>query len=248
MRCPKCGYISFDHQDTCKKCAKNIGEAVAEINGTIYEAPVPTFLNMGSTAGFSGRGAAELSVIPDQRTTENDDAFPLDAVSGISFIEEDEIILTEDSDDLVMDLDGFGEVSPREEFTLELAEDQDASQAKPSSLDFGDLDISDLAPPPKESMEPVTARPSLAEELQMVRAEPVARAAEIEPEQVKAPPTRSTGLEDLNVSGLDLETTTPLVTAGAAGKRYIPSVRTGTALDSFDIDLDDLFTENINEK
>lgn len=248
MRCPKCGYISFDHQEICKKCAKNISEAVAEVYGTAHDAPVPTFLTLGPTAGFSGRGAPETSVMQERMGTGGDDEFTLGEDNGIAFVDDDEVILADDGDELVMELEGFSDVSPREEFTLELAEDQEGSEVKPPSLDFGDLDISDLAPPHKELMEPVAASQSLGEELQLVSAEPVARVSEIEAPPVKAPTVRSTGLEDLNVSGLDLDATAKLVADGVAGSRYIPSVKTGTALDSFDIDLGDLFTENKNVK
>jgi len=249
MRCPKCGYISFDHQETCKKCAKNIGDAVTEINGTVYEALVPTFLNVGTTAGFSGRSSSvELSAMQERVGTEREDEFAMGEESGIAFIDDEEIILTDDSEELIMDLDGFNEVSPREEFTLELGEEHGAGEAKPPSLDFGDLDISDLAPPLKESMAPVTASQPFEEELQLARSEPVAGISEIEPEQLKAPTARPNGLEDLNVNGLDLDATAKLVASGATGKRYIPSVKTGTALDSFDIDLGDLFAENKNVK
>ena len=50
-------------------------------------------------------------------------------------------------------------------------------------------------------------------------------------------------MEDLNFNGLDLETPSKIVSGSAAGKRYLPSVKTGTALDKFDIDLGDLFSD-----
>jgi hypothetical protein len=32
MKCPKCGYTSFDHNDTCPKCKKNISDTRAKLN------------------------------------------------------------------------------------------------------------------------------------------------------------------------------------------------------------------------
>lgn len=248
MRCPKCGYISFDHQEICKKCAKNIGDTVAEVNGTVYEALAPVFLNLGAQSGFSGGGSsAEGSAPQGWAVAEHGEALAMGEEGGITFVDDDEIILADEDEEVIMDLDGFTEVSPREEFTLELGADDGGGEIKPPSLDFGDLDISDLAPPAKESVEPRAAVGlTLAEELQLSRAEPIAELSEIEPEPVAAPAPQPTGLEDLYIDGLDLDSPAPSVAGDVSGKRYIPSVKTGTALDSFDIDLGDLFAENKN--
>ncbi|MCF8057615.1 MAG: hypothetical protein K9K37_13390 [Desulfocapsa sp.] len=45
MRCPKCGYISFDHVETCLKCQKNIAGST-EVQGTTYQAASPSFLKV----------------------------------------------------------------------------------------------------------------------------------------------------------------------------------------------------------
>jgi len=244
MRCPKCGYISFDHQETCKKCAKNIGDTVAEVNGTVYEALAPVFLNVGTQSCFPERGSSAEAPL-ERAVAEHGDALAMGEEGGITFVDDDEIILADEGEEVIMDLDRFTEVSPRAEFTLELGEGDGGRETKSPSLDFGDLDISDLAPPAKESVEPRAAVGlTLAEELQMSRAEPIAELSEIEPEQVAAPTPKPTGLEDLYVEGLDLDSPAPSVAGDVTGKRYIPSVKTGTALDSFDIDLGDLFAEN----
>lgn len=43
MRCPKCGYTSFDNQDRCKKCKKRLSSA-ATLMGTVINATPPSFL------------------------------------------------------------------------------------------------------------------------------------------------------------------------------------------------------------
>ena len=48
------------------------------------------------------------------------------------------------------------------------------------------------------------------------------------------------GLEGLDTGGLDLDTTA----GGADSGKVMPSVKTGTALDDFDIDLGDLITSD----
>ena len=46
MRCPKCGYISFDHLEECRKCNKNIKAVSDSLYGSIYNVQPPTFLNL----------------------------------------------------------------------------------------------------------------------------------------------------------------------------------------------------------
>ncbi len=43
MKCPKCGYISFDHNKNCPKCKKSLREEAAKMNLPDYE-PAPPFL------------------------------------------------------------------------------------------------------------------------------------------------------------------------------------------------------------
>lgn len=51
MRCSKCGYISFDHLDSCRKCHKPM--AVTEMKGTTCFAVVPLFLDPSQGAKVS---------------------------------------------------------------------------------------------------------------------------------------------------------------------------------------------------
>lgn len=44
MRCPKCGFISFDHLDNCLKCNKEIKDFSDDLHGSVFKVPVPTFL------------------------------------------------------------------------------------------------------------------------------------------------------------------------------------------------------------
>lgn len=47
MRCPKCGYISFDHLENCLKCKKPIKGISNELTGAVHNVAVPTFLRFG---------------------------------------------------------------------------------------------------------------------------------------------------------------------------------------------------------
>ena len=64
MRCPKCGYISFDHLVNCKKCTRDLSDSREALNLPDFEPQVPFLL--GSLVGeIQGGGAAykqELSL------------------------------------------------------------------------------------------------------------------------------------------------------------------------------------------
>ncbi|MGM0682139.1 MAG: hypothetical protein ACQES8_07955 [Thermodesulfobacteriota bacterium] len=44
MRCPKCGYISFDQEETCANCSRSLQEFSAEIKGTGLKVEKTSFL------------------------------------------------------------------------------------------------------------------------------------------------------------------------------------------------------------
>ena len=46
MRCPKCGYISFDNVEKCLKCRKNIGDASSLFQGSVLNVATPIFLKL----------------------------------------------------------------------------------------------------------------------------------------------------------------------------------------------------------
>ena len=240
MRCPKCGYISFDHQEICRKCNKNIGDTVTEINGTVCDALAPSFLQLEVKEHFSAQTFHPKSTEEKVILAESGSGFAMNDVTDVDlFQSEEEIAFADDSEELVMDLDDFNEVSLQEEYTLDLKEDHGGLEKNLPPLDFGDLDISDLAPPEKEE-----EIKYFEEELKLAGKEPVAAQSENSPQREKVPVAKSTGLEDLQVNGLNLDSPTRFVAGGAAGKHYLPSVKTGTALDKFDVDLGELFAQN----
>ena len=44
MRCPKCGYISFDNVEKCLKCKKNISATAKLFQGSVLNVAAPVFL------------------------------------------------------------------------------------------------------------------------------------------------------------------------------------------------------------
>ena len=204
MRCPKCGFVSYDLTETCGKCGKNISGAAKELHGTVASVGAP---------GFLRAAIAELD---------------LDAAQG-----------GETEAEVAFDM------GADEETVIDLGGDEGPS-LEAGSLDLG---IAEAATEPVElgsfeepaAEEPVFAMPTEEPEaagFEISDLAPPQEAAE-EPEfaAAKAPPSKSQsaglGLADLKVEGIDLEV------APAKGKA-MHSVKTGTALDEFDIDLGEL--------
>lgn len=184
MRCPKCSFISFDFQETCVKCGKNISAAAEELHGTVASMAPPAFLKFDFTE-------AEPEV--EEAAAEG---FEAEAEQEFDLGGEEEV---------AVDLGAEGEAAEEggEDFAIEAEEEPE-------------MDMADLAPAEEEAV---------AEDFEV--------SAEEEPATKEA---AGQGLADLNVEGVDLETAPPAPEQG----KVMPSVKTGTALDDFDIDLGDL--------
>jgi hypothetical protein len=97
-------------------------------------------------------------------------------------------------------------------------------------MDFGDIDISDLGPPEKEES-------VMDEQEENLSMESAANDDDVAPSPASE---GGKGLEDLQLDDLDLESPSP---PPAKGKKLAPGMKTGTALDDFDLDLGELFPE-----
>ena len=91
MRCPKCGFISFDHLETCKNCQKPLGDLIALIGGTTYDATPPMFLTV-SSADSAPASSSAAAVEPDILTA------PAAAQPMMHFEESDEQVFSLDED------------------------------------------------------------------------------------------------------------------------------------------------------
>jgi len=52
MKCPECGYISFDNNVVCPKCSKDISDQMKKLNLPTYKTNTPSML--GSLIGETG--------------------------------------------------------------------------------------------------------------------------------------------------------------------------------------------------
>ena len=233
MRCPKCGYISFDTLGSCKKCKKNIGELVEELEGTVFESPAPVFLHIEPGTTYS----------PAEKNTE-DGTSAEEKEAGPAFPP----IVEEEPEDVAMDgetetdgtiaFEDFEEVETTSEMVLDdETMNEVGTESDDLQLDFGDIDISDLAPPETDAEVTATESLTLDDDIETI--------AEMPADETPAPSlvAPGSGLEDLQVDNLDLDSPAPLVSGSKVGDKLMPSVKTGTALDDFDFDLGELITE-----
>ena len=66
MRCPKCGYVSFDFLDNCLKCSRDLSGSRGDLNLTDFRPQVPFLL--GSLVGEMEGGGARQALSFTQET------------------------------------------------------------------------------------------------------------------------------------------------------------------------------------
>ena len=66
MRCPKCGYVSFDHLNNCMKCSRDLSDCRQDLNLSDFKAEVPFLL--GSLVGEMEGGGAQQALSLTQET------------------------------------------------------------------------------------------------------------------------------------------------------------------------------------
>ncbi len=127
MRCPKCGYISFDRQRSCGKCSNDLTAVAEQLQGTVGKAAAPFFL--GAVLG--------------KKTPSHDEPEPV--------LQEEEAEET-----LALDEFETGAL-PTDEEELDFAgaplDDDDLEEQPLPSLGLEDIDVSDLVPPQEEEEE-----------------------------------------------------------------------------------------------
>ena len=204
MRCPKCGYISFDLVEKCTKCGKNISGAAEVLHGTTTSTDPPVFLKFDKEPEGALKEAAGE-----------------EAAAGME--EQEPLDLGEEEEEVFLDFSAE-ESAPSETETLDMEAGTEPDVAAAEMAAEPSMDISDLAPTEEEA--------EVEEAIEDAGTEEFALAEEETAEEMEA----AHELEDLKVEGIDLEPAPP---SGEQGK-VMPSVKTGTALDDFDVDLGDL--------
>ena len=184
---------------------------------------------------------ADAADSEEQKKPQEDEAPELDFSLDSGSAEADEQELPELSmdglDDLDMQLDDASSLSLKKETpaaTKKAPPKQEKATAAPeASLDLDEFDLSGLMPPSGGQDEQIEDLGGLSLES--------ADAGKGRKKDKK--PDGEQGLDmlsDLSIDGLDLDAPILPPASSAAGKKMRPAAKTGTALDSFDIDLGDL--------
>jgi len=127
MRCPKCGYISFDHLEKCLKCNKDIKATASSLFGSTYNIQAPTFL--------------KLPPQQQEESLEENDLFQEHSVDeGDDYVDEELEILVEDED---ADLEGDIRFAQDDETGLGLAEKDEAEDDGEIEIDFSQFEDAD---------------------------------------------------------------------------------------------------------
>jgi len=84
MRCPKCGYISFDRQKSCSRCSNDLTAVAEQLQGTVVKNAVPFFL--GTVLGARKSAVAE----PEPALRAEEEAIELNELEGQALPEEEE--------------------------------------------------------------------------------------------------------------------------------------------------------------
>lgn len=129
MRCSKCGYISFDHLDSCRKCHKPMADA--ELKGTTYPAVAPLFLQHAPEEDVS-EVVEEITDLldPDLALLADEDEVEIDF--GDNGVEDQALVIPEE----VLSPDR-GEISDGDDFDLSF----DADGTEPD-LSFDEENLS----------------------------------------------------------------------------------------------------------
>jgi hypothetical protein len=121
MRCPKCGFISFDHLTSCAKCGKDIAEVASELQGTSIKVATPMFL---STA---------LASFADREESFEEHAMESEVSAGIDFSMEEDMVSGE-----ALEMAGAGADI---DFSFEAEEAEEASGGEVQAEEEADFTI-----------------------------------------------------------------------------------------------------------
>ncbi|MFO7617363.1 MAG: hypothetical protein R6V75_08935 [Bacteroidales bacterium] len=197
MRCPKCGYISFDHLETCLKCKKDIKSAADALPGSVFNVATPVFLRFDrESVGKQDDDELVEAEMAEEMQLEDEDlevliADPQEEEQSKRVVtrERDAVAVREDEEEedreIDFDLSQFeesaktAETAPTESVAENLA--PGAGVAPVIEIPEELADISDLAPPKRETA--------------------LATPADIVTEQEAA----TDGLSDLRLDDLDLD-------------------------------------------
>ncbi|KPK26451.1 MAG: hypothetical protein AMJ61_08935 [Desulfobacterales bacterium SG8_35_2] len=147
MRCPKCGFISFDHLTSCAKCGKDIAEVASELQGTSINVETPMFLS-GALAAYGDREESFEEITMGEEAQEGidismEDEFVEDEALEMAGAEAD-IDFSAEEDTADMEIGASEEEAEEVEEPVHLhmeAEAEEEASPQASEKTFEDLDF-----------------------------------------------------------------------------------------------------------
>lgn len=127
MRCSKCGYISFDHLDSCRKCHKPM--VATELKGTTCSAVVPLFLDLSLGAKVDREEQDMVDILDPDLDLLADGEEVIDF--GDNMVDNQNVAMNAESQ-----ASDRGEISPGDDFEIAFAVD---SKETDLTLDEEDL-------------------------------------------------------------------------------------------------------------
>lgn len=143
MRCPKCGYISFDKVTSCSKCETDVTEIASSLDGTGFQ-PMNNF--------FLG------TLLPDFMTVMDSDSSSLQGAADDLNISMDDLDDFADIGDIPGESEGFGLGDFENESTISL-QGVVVPEVDLSDFDDGDLDNVDTMQISAEQLGELHAHP-----------------------------------------------------------------------------------------
>lgn len=124
MRCSKCGYISFDHLESCPKCHKPMAQT--QLKGTVYQVVAPLFFQPVQSNEVEAVGDEIEEILDpdlDLLADEGDEVVDF----GDSLADEQEIAMQVD------DQSSDGEISPGDDFAKAFVGETYATDMEPAA-------------------------------------------------------------------------------------------------------------------
>lgn len=165
MRCPKCGFISFDHLEACLKCGKDIRSAAENLRGSVYNVAAPMFLKFSAEPeaddvelaeafideddAFAGEEIRDpdLDILLDDGSTDEDEEISMTVADEEEEVSVDFSQATDDESGIDFKFDDFqedAELGKNDDFAEQSGPGRKINIELPDELS----DISDLEPPP----------------------------------------------------------------------------------------------------
>ncbi len=145
MRCPKCGYISFDSLASCAKCAHDLLPLAQQLQGTVSKDLPPPFLAAAlAEVGAAGGEVGEEILIDEQ--TVDDEADEADEALGELLAEAGDAEPEESvGEEIAVSVEAPAEATAGEvEIEASPAETAVEEAAGSDEVDLGALDLGDL--------------------------------------------------------------------------------------------------------